>query len=102
MGPSLHGVAQPQVQDDVLCTKCGHDVKDELCCQARRTYAQVVTSGRAGERQKQELARRIRDQRRLEDEALLRRRVIPSVAQAQSAAQLSMARMRERMLAKAP
>ena len=109
-----HGVAEPQVQvtsspssstspqiqEDVLCTKCGHDVKDELCCQAKRTYAQVVTSGRAGERQRQELARRLKNQRRLEEEAQVRRRVIPSSAQAQSPAQLAMAKVRERMLAR--
>ena len=114
VGGIEHGVAEPrfqidsrassstspQAQDGILCTKCGHDVKDELCCQAKRTYAQVVTSGRAGERQRQELARRLKNQRRLEEEAQLRRRVIPSSAQAQSPAQLAMAKVRERMLAR--
>ena len=98
--PQVHDGVRDEVQDSVLCTSCGHHITDMLCCQARRTYAQVVVSGRAGERQKQEIARRLKDQRRLEEEALLRHRVIPSVAQAQTAAQLSMARVRERMLAR--
>ena len=96
----VHAPVETPVQQKIMCTKCGHDTEDMLCCQNKRTYAQVVASGRTGERQRQEQSKRRKEQHRLEEEALLRPRIIPSLDQAQSSAQSAMARIRERMLAR--
>ena len=106
-GAMVQEVAHPPFQQPPVCTKCGHDIDDRLCCMARQPQLQSATSHptskgtkRAGERQRQEQARRLKERRQLEEDALLRPRAIPNMAQAQNPAQAAMARVRERMLAR--
>ena len=79
-----------------MCPRCGHDVGSSTCCQlqaTKRTYAQVVGLGRTGERPRQEASRDAKDRRKLEDDALLRPRMIPTVEEATTPAARRMAAM---------
>ena len=75
-----------------VCKSCGHDVGTELCCQPNGRG-----SLRAGERQKQNAKRARKEQAQLEETASLRQRVIPSLEEAQTPAQIVMAKMRARV-----
>ena len=86
---AVQEVASP-VQQDVVCSKCGHSIDDGLCCQARPT-------GRAGERQRQEQAKRRRLQQQLQEEASLRPRAIPAMQDAITPAQRILARLRDKV-----
>ena len=77
-----------------VCRSCGHDEGTALCCMSAKR------NSRAGERQRQEAKRRRKEQAEQEEAASLRPRAIPSIDNAQTTAQLVMARMRARIATK--
>ena len=92
----------PHVAQADICSRCGHDDGSDLCCRAtgKRTHAEVTRGSRTGERKRQALAKEARKNEALAEEAALRPREIRSVNDAQTPAQLTMAKMRERIAKK--
>ena len=84
-----------------ICARCGHDGAGVLCCSAEQQPAKrcrmaedaARVCGRAGERRRQERNREV-------EAASLRPREILAVDQARTSAQLTLARMRERVARK--
>ena len=81
----------PMEQLAEMCTRCGHETGSINCCQR---------SSRAGERHRQQESRNLKRKRLLEEEASLRPRMIPSVQDAQTPAQNTIARMRAKFAKK--
>ena len=86
--------ATAEEADQVVCQSCGHDENTARCCKGKSQ------GSRAGERQRQAANRLRRDHAQREEAAVLRPRAILSIDEAQTPAQLAMARMRARIAKK--
>ena len=86
-----------------VCESCGHELGAQECCTNESVTKKTritMGSGRAGERQKQAEARRLKEQARLQEAASLRPREILTTSAAVTTAQKSLARLREWVNAK--
>ena len=84
----------------VICGSCGHDESDSECCRQQHAAKRLKTAvggARAGERQRQETSRILKEQLRRQEAASLRPRSIVSTEEATTPAQRILARMKDRV-----